>query len=390
MKSFLSSIFSAFASKPSAQPVIKGNVVTQDGHGIPGVAITIKDRPTFASGADGSFDIELTDERFVIEKVEKPGYVLVSPKLPFTSEKGNTRLQIVMKQQPEKTVELNEDSIRKFYEAGQQLHNQGNYQAAQIQYNHAIETAKELFGDNNKYLAICYELYGDNYFAWRVWGDSSVLNYADAKTYYNLSLRCWISVSGENSLDASRLHNKIGNCWWNLENAEEATKKYEQALTSLQNSGEEDPLLLASIYDDMGRTAYDNCDWKNALKYFKLEYDELYTKHLDKGGLDNKKIADCLFYTGNVMVKLKMSPVATFQEALNFYRAAGTWCDEVALTCLEMVKYYYDVQDYDQTKAWLQKLLLANERIYGKDSENYLRVIDLMGKLEKEMNTVKE
>ena len=390
MKGLFSGLFSAFASKEPEQPSITGMVVTQDGIGIPFVAVTIKDKPTCISNADGSIDIALTDGRFVIEKIEKAGYVLVSPKLPFTSERGNTKLQIVMKKEPEKDGGGQDaDIIRAWYEKGEQLHNRGDYQAAQIEYNRAIEKAKEVYGDNNRFLAICSELYGDNYFAWKVWGDASALNYADAKTYYNLSLRCWIPLSGENSHDASRLHNKIGACWFNLENDVEATKKYEQALAALQNSGEENPVLLALIYDNMGKVAFDRSDWDNALKYYNLEYDELYTKHRDTGGLDNKKIANCLVSIGETKAKLKMSPVTDFTEAFKFYKAAGPLCYEVSLVCLELVKYYYSIRDYEKTMESLKKLLLVNERLYGKDSDNYQGVLDLMGKLEKEMNAMK-
>lgn len=274
------------------------------------------------------------------------------------------------------------DSIRTWYEKGEQLHKQGDYQAAQTEYNRAIEKAKELYGEENEHLAVCYELYGDNYFEWKVWGASSGLNYADAKTYYNLSLRCWVSLSGENSHDASRLHNKIGACWLNLENEEEASKKFEQALASIQSSGKENPLLLASIYDNIGKTAFAKSDWGDALKYYNLEYDELYTKHLDTGGLDKKMIADCLLNIGKAKAKSGISPVASLQEALKFYKAAGPLCNEVALTCLELVKYYYSIGDYDKTREMLQKMLLVNERLYGKESENYKGVLNLIDKLD--------
>lgn len=384
MKGFFSSIFHAFDASSAEQPTIAGKVVTTDGLGIPDVAITIKGRPSFLCRTDGSFDIPLTDERFVIEKIERLGYALVSPTLPYTSEKGNTRLQIVM-ERAKSAARAGEESIRQWYEAGQKLHRGGNYQAAQAEYNRAIEMAKELFGEENKYLAICYELYGDNYFAWRAWGPDSAMNYADAKTYYSLSLRCWISILGENSQPACRLHNKIGACWRKLENDAEAAKKFEQAMASLKGSGQENPVLLASIYDNMGKMAFDNSEWETALKHFNSELDELYTKHRDTGGLDKKMIADCLVSIGRIKMKLNMPPVSDYQEAFKFYRAAGPLSEEVAFACLDLVKYYYSLGDLEKTMKQMETLLRVNERVYGKDSDNYRSTLALIGKLEEEM-----
>lgn len=384
MKGFFSSIFNAFGSSSPEQPTVSCKVVTTDGVGIPDVAITIKDRPSFLTRTDGSFDVALTDERFVIEKVERQGYALVSPKLPYTSEKGNTKLQIVMKR-AKPAAGAEDDSIRQCYEAGQELHKQGKYKDAQSEYNRAIEMAKAHYGESNKYIAICYELYGDNYFAWRAWGPDSTLNYADAKTYYNYALQYWISTLGNNSTVASRLHNKIGACWWKLENDAEAAKKYEQAKASLKASGEENPHLLASIYDNMGKMAFENSDWGTALKHFNSELDELYIKHRDEDGLDNKMIADCMASIGRTKAKLNMSPVSDYQEAFKFYRAAGPLCEEVAVTCLDLVKYYYATGNLEKTMETMKKLLLVSERVYGKDSDYYQSIIGLIGKLEKEM-----
>jgi tetratricopeptide (TPR) repeat protein len=114
---------------------------------------------------------------------------------------------------------------------GTEFNKQGDFKAAQLTYNDAINKAKSLSSDNDHLLALCYELYGDNYYEWRVWGAGSTLNYADAKKYYVEAARIWYAAKGGNGPEVRRIYNKIGACWYKLENDEDASKWFNDALT---------------------------------------------------------------------------------------------------------------------------------------------------------------
>ena len=184
-----------------AQKILIGKV-TSDGEPVSDVAVKIKDRPCYISGEDGTFEYLVPEQGYTIEKIECPGYKLVSPTLPFTGKGNDTELNILMKRDEsfsqrqlrkkaeelyEKALqleknrqikeaaqlsidrsELDPDNVRWLYETGQFFFNYKGHKVAQSFYNRAIEKAKELYGEKNQWLAICYEAYGDNYFEWNV------------------------------------------------------------------------------------------------------------------------------------------------------------------------------------------------------------------------------
>lgn len=131
---------------------------------------------------------------------------------------------------------------------GVEYYKRGEFKTAQLTYNEAINKAKALSSSKERYLALCYELYGDNYFDWRVWGPESTLNYADAKTYYAEAVRNWIAINGENCPEVIRIYNKIGACWLLLENNENAAKWFKNALTTHKSAIVGNPKHLALTY----------------------------------------------------------------------------------------------------------------------------------------------
>lgn len=131
---------------------------------------------------------------------------------------------------------------------GVEYYKRGEFKTAQLTYNEAINKAKALSSSKERFLALCYELYGDNYFDWRVWGPESTLNYADAKTYYTEAARNWIAFNGENCPEVIRIYNKIGACWLLLENNENAAKWFKNALTTHKSAIVGNPKHLALTY----------------------------------------------------------------------------------------------------------------------------------------------
>lgn len=191
-------------------------------------------------------------------------------------------------------------------EKGVEHNKHGEYKAAQLTYNDAISKVKDLGDDKECYLALCYELYGDNYYFWRVWGPESSLNYADAKKYYVEAARIWASAKGENCPEVTRLSNKIGACWFRLENNENAAIWFNKALATKKNIIDGNPKHLALTYANL-----------------------------------------------------------TFAY-------------------LDIVKYFYSVNDYNNTKCYLEELVALEKLINGNTTEKYRLLQHQLDLLEKE------
>lgn len=268
----------------AAQSLGHGRVTTSDGVPVSDVAITLKGRPTYISDTNGYLMFAIDEGQYVVERIEKSGYKLVLPQLPFAQKEGSV-LQIVLE-----VAESNEQrdvrekgaslygrviecerqrlygdgadlmmeranldtmNVRWQYQTGEYMHKYGDYATAQKYYNRAIHKAKELYGDKNLYLAICYQLYGDNYYAWKVWGENSVLNYAEAKTYYLRAGHFWYSLFGENNNYTAQIYNKIGMCWYMLENEKNAKECFQKAWEVLTTIPDADPNLMADVYANL-------------------------------------------------------------------------------------------------------------------------------------------
>ena len=153
------------------QTILIGKV-TSDGEPVSDVAVKFKDRPCYISGRDGTFEYLVPEQGFTIEKIEKPGYKLISPALPFTTKGNDPALSILMKQDEsfsqrrlrkkgeslieemgqcdierrygdaaDKFIEranLAPDNVRWQHEAGRYLHMHKEYKTAQTLYNRAI------------------------------------------------------------------------------------------------------------------------------------------------------------------------------------------------------------------------------------------------------------
>ena len=159
-------------------------------------------------------------------------------------------------------------------EKGLEYNKQGDFKAAQLTYNDAIKKAKSLSSGNEHLLALCYELYGDNYYEWKVWGSGSTLNYADAKTYYVEAARIWHTTKGENCPEVRRIYNKIAACWLNLENDGSASKWINDALAVREStiSGSTKHLsltyrMLFITYLDVIEYFYSEKDYDNTKFY---------------------------------------------------------------------------------------------------------------------------
>ena len=249
----------------TAQGVYQGMITTEDREAVPDVAITVAGRPTYFSDKEGRFLFAAgNDGPFTVEKIERKGYEVMSPRLPYTAYGNRDTLKVVMRSQETPTqrevreygellynkameqeqqrlygdaadtlikrASLDEDNVRWQYEAGQYMHKYGDYRTAQTFYNRAITKAKELYSEKNQYLALCYELYGDNYYVWRVWGEESVMNYADAKNYYQQAGHYWYTLYGETNEHTASIYYKMAVCWMKLDNETNALKALEKML----------------------------------------------------------------------------------------------------------------------------------------------------------------
>lgn len=260
-----------------------GVVVTNERTNVADVAIKVKDRPMYISDADGMFEFALTDGTCIIEKIEKPGYTLISPQLPHEVKNSNELLRIVMenheddqqrdirekgqwlyneaqRQEQERLygdaadtlimrADLDPMNVRWQIETGKYMHKYGDYKTAQGFYNRAIKAAEELYGEKNQLLARCYELYGDNYFVWRVWGEDNVLNYADAKNYYQRGGHFWYTLYGEGNNHVARIYYKMAACWYKLENKTNAKTCIDKAIETLRITPEPDPKWQSRIFE---------------------------------------------------------------------------------------------------------------------------------------------
>lgn len=275
----------AFTATATAQTTGHGVVVTSDGVGVSDAAVMLKGRPTYITDSAGRFEFAIDSGTYRIERVVRPGYRLVSPPLPYVSTDSVSPVRIVMEQQEsscQRTVreygaslyrqalecerrqlygdgadsmirraDLDTMNVRWQYEAGEYFHKYGDYSTAQKFYNRAIHKARELYGDKNQYLAHCYQLYGDNYMMWRVWGEDSKLNYADAKTYYQQAGHYWYSLLGESNRHTALIYNKMSHCWLELDNAEAARKCLDKAVGILEGHPDGDARLLAQTYENL-------------------------------------------------------------------------------------------------------------------------------------------
>lgn len=290
-----------------AQKILVGKV-TSDGEPVSDVAVKIKDRPCYISGRDGTFEYLVPEEGFTIEKIERPGYRLVSPALPFTSKGNEPPVAILMKQDEsfsqrllrkkgealieemgqcdyerrygdaaDKFIEranLDPDNVRWQYEAGRYMHMHKDYKTAQALYNRAIKKAEELYGEKNQWLAYCYEAYGDNYFAWNVYYESGMgdenntLHFADAKTYYQQAGHFWYTLLGEMNDQVAIIYWKMGHCWKNLENGTNAMACYEKAYNVLRTIHGECSRQVENIYSTMINLHYQQQDYKKAMEVY--------------------------------------------------------------------------------------------------------------------------
>ena len=244
-----------------------GKTITNKGMAVADVAIKVKDRPTYFSNLDGKFEFAMTDGVCIIERIEKPGYVLVSPELPCEVKESFGVIEIVMESHEDRMqkelfergqylyeeaqrreekrlygdaadilimrADLDPSNVRWQYETGKYMHKYGDYKTAQKFYNRAIKAA-EVYGEKNQLLAHCYELYGDNYCDWRMWGENSVMNYADAKNYYQRGGHFWYSLYGEANNHVARVYYKMAACWYKLENKTNAKSCLDKAIEVLQ------------------------------------------------------------------------------------------------------------------------------------------------------------
>lgn len=371
-------IMNTFMTPVAAQSLGRGSVVTTKGWPVADVAITLKDRPTYISDGNGYFRFAFDDGQYVVERIEKPGYRLVSPQLPFVQKDGYDTLKVVMEsvESPEQRAvrekgsslygrviecerqrlygdgadlmieraNLDTMNVRWQYETGKYMYKYGDYATAQKYYNRAIQKAKELYGDKNQYLAICYQLYGDNYYEWKAWGENSALNYADAKTYYQQAGHFWYSLYGENNNYTARIYNKMGLCWYRLENEKNAMECFQKALKVLKAIPDAIPAVMANTYANLVLIASKKDDKTEALGYLNEE--------------------------------LKYQRMAT-----------GEMSQDVAQVYLNLVAYYYGAADYDKTMELLLKVLAIEKHLYGESSELYQKVLHQIDLLKKEMES---
>ena len=273
------------------------------------MAVTLKGRPTYISDVNGNLWFAIDDGQYIVERIEKPGYRLVSPRMPFVQTDGSALLKVVMEVAEsneqravrekgaslyERVLEceqkrlygdgadlmieranLDTMNVRWQFQTGDYMHKYGDYATAQKFYNRAIHKAQELYGDKNQYLAICYQLYGDNYYTWRVWGENSVLNYADAKTYYRQAGHYWYSLLGENNNQTALIYNKMGSCWFKLDNLPNAAECFSKALEVLLAISDADRGLLASTYGNLAVVAINNGEWTKALEWYTKDMEYL-------------------------------------------------------------------------------------------------------------------
>ncbi len=368
-------IMNSFSTPVVAQSLGQGRVTTAEGLPLSDVAVTLKGRPTYISDANGNFLYAIDEGMYVVERIEKPGYRLVSPQLPFAQKEGNV-LHIIMEAAESseqravrekgaslygrviecerlklygdgaalmiERANLDTMNVRWQYQAGDYMHRYGDYATAQQYYNRAIYKALELYGEKNQHLAICYQLYGDNYFVWKVWGENSVLNYAEAKTYYQRAGHFWYSLYGENNNYTAQIYNKIGMCWYKLENDKNAKECFLKALEVLKTIPDAEPVLMADTYVNLVQIASEENDKKATLDYL--------------------------------------------NEALKYQRmATGEMSQEVAQVYLKLVAYYYAVNDYEKTMELLHRILAIEKYLFGESSELYLKVQRQIDLLKKEM-----
>lgn len=289
------------------QTVLIGNVMA-DGEPVADVAVKFQDRPTYISGPDGKFEYLAPAQGFTIEKIERTGYKLLSPALPFTAHGNESPVTILMKRdenfsqrrlrrkgktlyeeafQYEKKgqikmaaamfiarADLDLNNVRWQFEAGEFMFKYKDYRNAQAFYNRAIKKAEELYGEKNQWLAICYEAYGDNYFKWNVYFESGMgdenntLHFADAKTYYQQSGHFWYTLLGEQNDHVALIYWKMGHCWNNLDNGTNALTCYEKAYNVLRSVHGEYSRQVENIYSAIINFHFGRREYDKALEVF--------------------------------------------------------------------------------------------------------------------------
>lgn len=313
----------------NTQKIEVGKVVLEEDRTQPvvDVAIKFKDRPYCFSDTEGKFEFVVTENQYLIEAIQKDGYQLVSPLLPY-SVKGDDPLVIVLRsietpnqrmisekadqlyQQAllfdrlrktefvlnclDERAALDTNNIRWQYDVGLYLQSCGDYRSAMRCFNLVIKKAEELYGTKNQWMAKCYESYGDNYMRWNAWKESgfgdSKLHFADAKTYYTQAGHFWYTLLGENNVHVAQIYRKLGECWNELDNTHNALQCFEKALGIYKPLlGENDP-DVASVYADMVNVHFNmgNYDetkqllqkWLDVKRNLYVESSELYQKSL--------------------------------------------------------------------------------------------------------------
>lgn len=146
----------------------------------------------------------------------------------------------------------------------------------------------------------------------------------------------------ENNNYTAQIYNKIGMCWYKLENDKNAKECFLKALEVLKTIPDAEPVLMADTYVNLVQIASEENDKKATLDYL--------------------------------------------NEALKYQRmATGEMSQEVAQVYLKLVAYYYAVNDYEKTMELLHRILAIEKYLFGESSELYLKVQRQIDLLKKEM-----
>lgn len=362
------------------QVILIGSVMA-DGEPVSDVAVKFKDRPCYISDLDGKFEYLASDQGFTIEKIDRDGYKLLSPQLPFKVQGNESPITILMKHDEgffqrrlrkkaedlhEKALQLEKENklkeaaklfmeradldpnnVRWQFEVGQFMYKYQDYKTAQTYYNRAIKKAEELYGEKNQWLAQCYDAYGDNYFKWNVYFESgmgdknNVLHFADAKQYYQQAGHFWYTLLGEQNDHTAWVYCNMAQCYVKLDNDQSAMHCVEKAL-SVVDSGNVSPGMKAKVYHSVGDSFHGLGEDEKSLHYLEMAY----------------------------------------QINLSLY---GENSQQVFWDYGSLITTLHALGRLDETMATIQKLLLCTKVLYGEQHKVYKWVEDQMLRLKNEM-----
>ena len=265
--------------------------------------------------------------------------------------------------------------------AGRFIHDYiGDYDKALGYYQQVLRNAREEYGENSEWVAVCYSNIGSAY--------ASMGKYDQAQNYDDKAFIIRIALNGPNHPDVATSYNNKAWICMKQGQYDDALESYNHALRILMhNYGESHP-LVATCYFNIGQTYYNKEEYDKAAEYhikalsirhallpsdhpdLAYSYNDLGTLCLDLGQYDN-----ALIYLGNA---LAIWSAAYGKDHPMVLRCQGNIGSAYMLKGLDLGQQ----GDFEASLDNLNQALPLLKTAYGDDYEIVIQLQQIIDKMQ--------